>query len=382
MRTVNPSIVIGSYGWDQDRVPRDEFQLRIDALNRVMDQNHWKAVLVYGDMAEHSALAYFSNFTPRLRWGMALLPRKGDPRLLVSMSPRDIPAMRLMTWIPDVHSGWNWPSVFDPWLAKLDTEGAADIGTVGFDMMRPPLFTSLQQSLGNRFRLQDGDAQVAACRTPRPRARSLIRAASSLAAETADVFRQSWVSGKGVEAAALDAERAARLRAAQDVRMLTSHDGGRTLVPFRGSLGRAPGGLAAYIAVKHMGYWADVFVSEGRALQPAVESALDAILASAAPDVMGAVLHAKAIEALSRTALNSHALHPVLSGSVGNRIGYSPDEGGRLTQDSDDMFKIGDTYSLRVGAHDAGGGAFASAMVAITSKGYDLVHRSTAPKKS
>jgi Xaa-Pro aminopeptidase len=147
-------------------------------------------------------------------------------------------------------------------------------------------------------------------------------------------------------------------------------------------LGPAPGGLAAYIAVKHMGYWGDVFVSEGHALQPAVESALDAILASAAPDVMGAVLHAKAIEALSRTALNSHALHPVLSGSVGNRIGYSPDEGGRLTQDSDDMFKIGDTYSLRVGAHDAGGGAFASAMVAITSKGYDLVHRSTAPKKS
>ena len=47
---------------DQDRVPRDEFQLRMDALNRVMDDNRWKAVLVYGDMAEHSVLAYFSNF--------------------------------------------------------------------------------------------------------------------------------------------------------------------------------------------------------------------------------------------------------------------------------------------------------------------------------
>src|SRR6266700_2107272 len=346
MRTVNPSIVIGSYGWDQDRVPRDEFQLRVDALNRVMDEKAWKAVLVYGDMAEHSALAYFSNFTPRLRWGMALLSRKGDPRLLLSMSPRDIPAMRLMTWIPDVHSGWNWKDVFDPWLAKLDIESAADIGTVGFDMMRPPLFASLQQSLGNRFRLQDGDAQVAACRAPRPRARSLIRAASSLAAETADVFRQSWASGKGVETAVLAAERAARLRAAQDVRMLTSHDGGRTLVPFRGSLGRAPGGLAAYIAVKHMGYWADVFVSEGHALQPAVESALDAILASSTQGVTGSALHARAV-----AALKPNTLHPALSGSVGNRIGYSPDEGGRLTQDSADMLKIGDTFSLQVGAH-------------------------------
>src|SRR5205823_4361951 len=114
------------------------------------------------------------------------LPRRGDPRLLVSMSPRDVPAMRLMTWIADVHSGWNWASVFDPWLAKLDSEGAANIGTVGFDMMRPPLLASLQQSLGNRFHLQNGDAKVAAWRTARPRALSLIRAAASLVAETTD----------------------------------------------------------------------------------------------------------------------------------------------------------------------------------------------------
>ena len=68
MRTVHPSIVIGSYVWDQDRVPRDEFQIRIDALNHAMDANGWKAVLIYGDAAEHSLLGYFSNFTPRLRF--------------------------------------------------------------------------------------------------------------------------------------------------------------------------------------------------------------------------------------------------------------------------------------------------------------------------
>src|SRR5258706_4014240 len=182
MRTIEPSIVIGSYGWDQDRVPRDEFQIRMDALNRTMAQKGLKAMLVYGDMTEHSALAYFSNFTPRLRWGMALFPRQGDPRLLVSMSPRDLPAMRLMTWIADVHSGWNWQSAFDPWLAKLDADGAADIGTVGFDMMRPPLFQSLQKSLGNRLRLQDADAAVAGRPDARPPAPSLVLAASLVVA--------------------------------------------------------------------------------------------------------------------------------------------------------------------------------------------------------
>src|SRR4051794_8219851 len=75
MRTVQPSIMVGAYAWDQDRLPRDEFQIRVAALNRVMDEGGLAAVLIYGDAAEHSALAYFSNFIPRLRWGMALFSR-------------------------------------------------------------------------------------------------------------------------------------------------------------------------------------------------------------------------------------------------------------------------------------------------------------------
>ena len=51
MRTVHPSIIIGSYTWDQDRLPRDEFQIRTKALHDVMDANGWKAVLIYGDAA-------------------------------------------------------------------------------------------------------------------------------------------------------------------------------------------------------------------------------------------------------------------------------------------------------------------------------------------
>src|SRR6202035_4613140 len=114
MRTVHPSIMIGSYGWEQDRAPRDEFQIRMAGLHRLMDEKGWKAMLVCGDAREHAELAYFPNFSPRLRWSMALLPREGEPRLLVSMSSRDMPAMRLMTWIPDVMSGWTWDTAFDP----------------------------------------------------------------------------------------------------------------------------------------------------------------------------------------------------------------------------------------------------------------------------
>ena len=81
MQTVQPCVTIGSYIWAQDRLPYDEFTLRLDALRAAMERNGWPAVLVYGDVREHAALAFLSSFIPRVRWGMALLPRTGDARL-------------------------------------------------------------------------------------------------------------------------------------------------------------------------------------------------------------------------------------------------------------------------------------------------------------
>ena len=239
MRTVHPSTMIGAYGFEPDRIPRDEFQIRMSALNGIMDAKGCSAVLVYGDAREHSDLANFTNFIPRHRWALALLPRRGEPRLLVSMSSRDMPAQRLMTWIPDVMSAWTWDSVFDPWLAGLGADAPQNIGTVRFDLMRPPLMASLEKSLGNRFRLVAADAEVRA-RPTRPRELSLIRDACGVVRAGAAAFMQAWRDGQGIEAAALAGERSARALAAQDVRTLVSFDGGRTLAPFRGAFEPKP----------------------------------------------------------------------------------------------------------------------------------------------
>jgi Xaa-Pro aminopeptidase len=375
MRTVQPSIMIGSYTWDQDRLPRDEFQFRMAALHRIMDAKGLKAVFVYGDAAEHSALAWFTNFIPRLRWGMALLPRAGEPRLLISMSSRDVPAMKLMTWIPDVASGWTWESAFDPWLVRLNADHPTDIGTVGFGQMQQLLFRSLGKSLGNRFRLHVADADVAAVRSLRPRERSQLREASGVVRAAADAFVKAWRAGMDVEAAALEGERTARLMAAQDVRTLVSFDGGRTLGPFRGSFEAKSDSLVGYLASKHRGYWADTFVTAtagASAVQQRVRAALDAVLRSAAPGVAAALLHAQAVEQLGPL-----PLHPVLSNSIGHRIGLSLNEGGELTPDSRHALKLGEVYALHVGAYDpASGGALTSAMIALTETGADVFHRS------
>jgi len=374
MRTMHPSIMIGSYGWEQDLVPRDEFQLRLDALNRVMDAKGLAAMLIYGDAREHAALAWFANFIPRMRWAMALLPRKGEPRLLTSMSPRDVPAMRLMTWIPDVMSGWNWESAFDPWLAKFGGEARAEIGSVGFELMRPPLMQSLEKSLGNRFRLEAADQDVLALRSTRPRELSLVREACKLVQAGAVAMRNAWRGGLGNEAAALEGERVARALAAQDVRTLTSFDGGRTLSPFRGDFEARAEPFLGYIAVKHMGYWAELFVSEADpASKPArsAEAALSTLLQSVENGASGGVLYRRAIDALAPA-----PLHPVLAGSVGRRMGLSAAEGGELTAGSLHTLVRGHVYGLHVGTADAQAGAIASAMIMLTTAGYEVLVRS------
>jgi len=375
MRTVHPSTMIGAYSFEQDRVPRDEFQIRMRALHAIMDRKGCAAILIYGDAREHSDLAYCTNFIPRHRWALALLPRQGEPRLLVSMSSRDMPAQRLMTWIPEVMSAWTWETAFDPWLAALKADAPAKIGTVRFDLMRPVLYSSIEKSLGNRFGLVDVDSEVRA-RTTRPRELSLVRDACAVARSGAAYFLQAWHDGAGCETAALAGERRARAMAAQDARTLVSFDDGRTLAPFRGAFAPKPAGaqLLGYIAVKHRGYWAESFVAAAERpseLSKRVEAGLTAALRLAGPGVSAA-----AVFAAATAPLGTHALHPALSGSIGRRIGISAHEGGEITRDAGHVLAAGDIYALHVGASDGSAGTVASAMAAITQKGSELLLRS------
>jgi Xaa-Pro aminopeptidase len=165
--------------------------------------------------------------------------------------------------------------------------------------------------------------------------------------------------------------------AAQDVRTLVSFDGGRTLAPFRGAFEPKPKGtpLFGYIAVKHRGYWAELFV--GAADQPndvqhRVQAGLEAALRSAGPGASAADLYAQSTQFLGRT-----PLHHVLGGSVGRRIGLSTNEGSELRRDARHVIKTGDVYALHVGASDPPmAGAVASAMVAITTNGCEVLAQS------
>jgi Xaa-Pro aminopeptidase len=100
------------------------------------------------------------------------------------------------------------------------------------------------------------------------------------------------------------------------------------------------------------------------------QAGLEAALRAAGPGIVAADLHAKAI-----APLGAHPLHPALSGSIGRRIGFSPNEGSELRPDARHVLAVGDVYALHVGASDPKGGAIASAMVAITPKGCEVLLR-------
>ena len=363
MQTMHPCIMLGSYVLDRDRLPEDEFRIRMEEVHRLMDERGLDALLVYGDAREHGALAYLSNFIPRMRWGMALFPRHGEPCLLCSMSSRDLPAMRTMTWIGDVYSGWEW-KWFDDWISKLTVrDEPANIGVVGSGMMSPGLYRDVQRSLGNRFKLVDQpDIAAAKDALKRPRELSLVRSACAVTANAAKQFALAWHDDHNPERAALAGERNARMTAAQDVRTLVSFDDGITLQPYCGTFDAHTKSLAGYVAVKFAGYWSDAFVSVDSDPRDAqiVSAAIHALIEGARPGVAGAELHA-----ITQGVLEGAKPHPALEGSVGHRIGLSLQEGPQFTRDATEQLKADQIYSLCVGVEGRAGGCFASAIVHV-----------------
>ena len=295
------------------------------------------------------------------------------------MSTRDLPAMRTLTWIADVRSGMGpeWEKSFDPWLERFKGDQPIKLGTIGFEIMAPVLYAAVRRSLGERIALQRADDILAipSCRK-RPRELTMIRASCKLLDAAAETFAASWRRNHEPETAALDTEGVARSFAAQDVRTLVSLDGGRTLVPYQGRFETCAGPLVGYLAVKAVGYWADMFVTvdDGTSTPAArhAEAALEAIIANMRPGARIDGLHAKALGALA-----PYKLHPVLGGSIGHGIGLSLHEGAEFQASADAALVEDGVYALQVGAADAkAGNALLSAVVRCTAKGVEVLARS------
>lgn len=352
MQTMHPTLLIGPADWDDRRMPLEEFRARLDAL--------WRAhpdaggAIVYGNAADHAALAYLTNFTPKLEQSIALLSRAGNARLLVGGGINMMPAAKPLTWIADLLPLRSATKAAAEWAAGLPA--GSDVLLIGGDGLPFTMHREIAGALGETA-LHDGTPSVQAqMRVKTARERAAIQDAATMLGNAVAVLQK----GDSVTAALLAAEHAAWQSGAQDVRTLFSLDGGRTLRPFEKLLDAVPDPLQVYLAVRHAGYWAEGFVMPGAQPHAALTAARSALR-----DAIARVKAGVTPRMLGEFMADPHpAAMPAVVG-----IGLS------LQQDiaADEPLTADDVLSLRAGMVDDNGAAILSAMVAVTDTGCDVL---------
>src|SRR5207245_1256785 len=90
--------------WDKGQMPPEEFQSRLEAARREMARHNLDALVIYGDNYSFADLCYLTNYFPKVRGGVALVPRNGPLSLLLNIGSRDVPFAKSLTWVEDVRA--------------------------------------------------------------------------------------------------------------------------------------------------------------------------------------------------------------------------------------------------------------------------------------
>jgi hypothetical protein len=361
---MHPTLLIGPADWDARRFPRAEFEARIDALWQHAPQAG--GAIVYGNSRDHSALAYLTQFTPKLEAAVALIPRHGGARLLVGGGVNMLPAAKPLTWIEQLLPLRSLGSSLTEWARGLPAGGRLML--IGGDAMPYAMHGATVASLAADAALDDGTAIMRhQMRRKHPSELATLREAARLLRSCVAALQDSKSSGAGIVSAVIAAEHEAIRLGAQDVRSLFSFDGGRTLVPFEGPAEQTREPWQVYLAVRHAGYWAEGFVmpsGEPHAPLQAARAALQAATRRVAPGIERSIL-----ESVVAEAVRPYCLHPVSMPSAVS-IGLSLEE----AEPGDDPLVAGEVISLRAGAVDETlGAAIVSAMIAVGSDGNEVL---------
>ncbi len=367
MRTMHPVVGLGSYRWDEEWLPIDEFEERLRAVRRVMATQGWSGLIVHGDSQDSAALTYLTNFFPRNRWAVALFGAEGPGTLMVATSARDLPIAATLTWMRDVAPFADARKIVPGWVETQANGRKPVVAVAGGDFMRRPVREAAVASAAAKgAEIVSADAALGAVmRLKRPRELTMIRKSCAILDESVAALDSARRGGASVIDATIAAERAARLAGAQDIRILFSLDGGRTLRPFEECSDARTDPLVAYLAVRYLGYWSEGMVTLGGkagAARDACARALDRAVAATRPGAIGA--------ALARAAGELETPHAVLGGRIGHAIGLALDE---APIERDCVLSPGEVVSLHVGTAGAGGCALLSAMVAIGEDGAELL---------
>src|SRR5262249_34057225 len=312
----------GCSTWDPNEVPRAEFESRLAAARKAMAERQLDALVIYGDNYSFADLCYLTNYFPKVRGGIAVVPREGALSLLLNIGSRDIPFAKTLTWVDDVRAS-NQVGGAGAELVKEKGFAKSRIGLVdsgrGFplpqleEMKRalPDVVWTNEDELFEPLRLKKSALEVNAMRA----AGRVLRAVCEGAANFIKPGRKEF------EIVA-DIDRLARDAGAEDIRILA---GERRLQPPSLTQSREVGThWAVYLAVQHERYWAEAgrtyILSGDTKLQDAYRKAQDIVAAMVAELTPGSAV--AAVDNAARRQLGEFYAGAAVYG-LGNGIGLN-----------------------------------------------------------
>ncbi|HMA81727.1 MAG TPA: aminopeptidase P family N-terminal domain-containing protein, partial [Candidatus Binatia bacterium] len=117
----------GCSSWNPQKLLQTEFQTRLDAVRQEMARQDLDALVIYGDNYSFADLCYLTNYFPKVRGGIAVVPRQGAISLLLNIGSRDVPFAKTLTWIEDVRAS-NQVGADGAKLLKEKGFGKATVG--------------------------------------------------------------------------------------------------------------------------------------------------------------------------------------------------------------------------------------------------------------
>ena len=94
----------GCSTWDPGKCRRAEFHLGWTRCAQEMARRDLDALVIYGDNYSFADLCYLTNYFPKVRGGIAVVPRDGAISLLLNIGSRDVPFAKTLTWVEDVRA--------------------------------------------------------------------------------------------------------------------------------------------------------------------------------------------------------------------------------------------------------------------------------------
>lgn len=273
----------GCSTWDPELVPQAEFQTRLDAVRKEIAQRDLDALVIYGDNYSFADLCYLTNYFPKVRGGIAVVPRDGEISLLLNIGSRDVPFAKTLTWVEDVRAS-----------NQVGGDGAKLLKEKGFERARLGLVDSGQgfplpqleemKSALPQVTWHNLDALFQPIRL-RKSARELgaMGEAGRLLREICQDAAAVIKPGRKEYEIVADIDRLARDKGAEDIRILA---GERRLNPPSFKQAASIGShWAVYLALQHERYWAEAgrtyFFANDTKLQSAYGKAQEIVAAMA-----------------------------------------------------------------------------------------------------